>query len=80
MATERQITIYSTPTCPYCQHAKRYLSDKGVVYTEKDVTTDIAARDELVRKSGRLQVPVIEIDGSIVVGFNRPKLEELLKL
>ena len=47
-------------------------------YTEKDVATDLQARDEMVRKSGQLGVPVIDVDGKIIVGFNKPKLDELL--
>lgn len=72
------VTIYSTPTCPYCHQAKRYLAEKGVSYIEHDVGSDVQARDEMVRKTGQLGVPVIDVDGKIIVGFNRPKLDELL--
>lgn len=77
--TDHNITIYSTPSCPYCQQAKQYLSDKGAPYSEKDVATDLSAREDMVKKSGQLGVPVIEVDGNIIVGFNRPKLDEVLK-
>jgi glutaredoxin 3 len=76
--TNKSITVYSTPSCPYCHQAKNYIAQKGFAYTDLDVATDVAARDEMVEKSGQLGVPVIVIDGSIVVGFNRAKLDELL--
>jgi glutaredoxin 3 len=72
------VTVYSTPTCPYCHQAKKYLTDKGVSFVDKDVATDLQARDEMVRKSGQLGVPVLDVDGNLIVGFNRQKLEELL--
>jgi glutaredoxin 3 len=60
--------------------AKAYLSDKKIAYTEKDVQFDIAAREEMVQKSGQLGVPVIDIDGTIIVGFDKPRVDELLDL
>lgn len=74
------VTIYSTPTCGYCKMAKAYFQENNVQYTEKDVSVDAAARDEMVQKSGQLGVPVIDIDGNLVVGFDKPKLGELLGL
>lgn len=78
MSDNHNITVYSTPTCPYCQQAKRYLTEKGVPFTDKDVAVDLQARDEMVKKSGQLGVPVIEVDGNIIVGFNRTQIETLL--
>lgn len=72
--------IYSTPTCVYCRAAKKFFADHNVQYEEKDVLTDIPARQEMVDKSGQLGVPVIDIDGQIVVGFNKQKLAELLHI
>lgn len=74
------VTIYSTPTCGYCKMAKAYFQENNVQYTEKDVSVDAAARDEMVQKSGQLGVPVIDIDGTLVVGFDKSKLAELLGL
>lgn len=74
----RQVTVYSTPTCPYCHRAKDFLKEKGVDFTDLDVAADIEARNTMVQKSGQLGVPVIEVDGQIVIGFNRAKLEEIL--
>ena len=76
--TTKRVTIYSTPTCPYCRQAKDYLTSKGIAFTELNVATDLDARNAMVQRSGQLGVPVIEVDGQIVVGFNRGKLDELL--
>jgi glutaredoxin 3 len=59
--------------------AKDFFKESGIEYTEKDVTTDIAAQQEMIEKSGALAVPVIDIDGQIIVGFNKEKLKEFLK-
>jgi glutaredoxin len=54
------------------------LAEKGVSFQDKDVSTDLQAREEMVKKSGQLGVPVIEVGDKIIIGFNRPKLDELL--
>jgi len=54
------------------------LAEKGVPFTDKDVASDLQAREEMVKKSGQLAVPVIDVDGNIIVGYNKPKLDELL--
>jgi len=74
------IIIYTTPSCVYCKMAKEFFKENGVEYKELNVAVDEKARDEMVQKSGQLGVPVIEIDGKIVVGFDRPQLAELLKI
>jgi glutaredoxin 3 len=71
------ITIYTTPTCSYCHMAKEFFKENNLEYTEKDVSKDPAARDEMIQKSGQMGVPVIEIDDKTVVGFDKGKLEEL---
>lgn len=71
------ITIYSTPTCVYCKMAKAYLTQKNVSFAEKDVLSDLAAREEMVKKSGQMGVPVIDIDGTIIIGFDQSKIAEL---
>lgn len=72
------VKIYTTPTCVYCRHAKAFFQKNNVEYEEVDVTKDQQALQDMVQKSGQLGVPVIDISGQIVVGFNKPKLEELL--
>ncbi len=74
----KEVAVYSTPTCPYCHQAKEFLKGKGVDFTDYNVATDMEARNTMVQKSGQLGVPVIVIDGEVVVGFNRGKIEELL--
>lgn len=73
------IKMYSTPACPYCTMAKEYLSSKEVSYTNADVSRDKNARDEMVKLSGQMGVPVIVIDGNVIVGFDRTKIDSLLQ-
>lgn len=73
------ITVYTTPTCPYCTLAKEFFKGHGVTFTEIDVAADPAAANEMVKKSGQMGVPVIEIGNEIVVGWNQTAIEEVLK-
>ena len=75
-----QVTIYTTPTCGFCHMAKDYFKQHKIDYQEKDVTQDHASLEEMIKKSGQLGVPVIDIDGQITVGFDQPQLANLLKL
>ncbi|MBU6414952.1 glutaredoxin family protein [Patescibacteria group bacterium] len=70
--------IYTTPSCVYCKMAKEFFAKHGIAYEEKNVAQDVSARDEMVQKSGQLGVPVIDIDGQIIIGFDQPRLAELL--
>ncbi len=72
------ITIYSTPSCTYCKMLKSYLGQKNVAYTDFDVSKDQAKAEEMVRKSGQMGVPVVDIDGKIIVGFNKPEIDRLI--
>lgn len=74
------IKIYSTPTCPYCVTLKNFLKEKGIEFKDIDVSMDAAARDEMVEKSGQMGVPVADINGQVVIGFDRDKICELLKI
>lgn len=76
--TSKNVVVYSTPTCPYCIQVKEYLKSKNIPFTDYNVAVDVEARNAMVQKSGQLGVPVIEVDGQIVVGFNRAKLDQLL--
>ncbi len=73
-----QITIYSTPTCVYCRMAKEYFKKSDVAYTEHDVASDLAARKDMFDKSHQMGVPVIDIDGKIIVGFDQHAIDEAL--
>ena len=72
------VTIYTTPTCVYCKMTKEFFKENNVEYTEKDVTTDDAARETMITKSGQMGVPVVDIDGELTVGFDKDRLTELL--
>lgn len=76
----KKVIIYTTPTCIYCKMAKEFFAKNNVVYTERNVAEDEAARKEMVEKSHQLGVPVIEVNGEIFVGFNRTELESALGL
>jgi len=73
------ITMYTTPTCAFCHMAKEYFKSKKIDFTAKDVTTDRQAYDELVEKSQQLGVPVIDIGGTIIIGFDRPRIDLALR-
>jgi glutaredoxin 3 len=74
------VTIYTTPSCGYCKMAKAFFKEHSVEYIERDVTIDPAAMNEALEKSGQTGVPVIDIDGTISVGFDQEKLKELLHI
>lgn len=73
-----EVVVYSTPTCSYCHQVKQYLGQQGIAHREVDVAADPQAAAEMVNLSGQRGVPVVVIDGQVVVGFNRPRIDELL--
>lgn len=73
-----RVIIFTTPTCTYCNMTKKYLREKGVRFKEVDVSRDPAAARDMVRRSGQMGVPVLDIGGKIVVGFDRPKINQYL--
>ncbi len=75
---EREVIVYSTPSCPWCQVAKRHLEERGVDFREVDVSSDQQAAMEMIRKTGQQAVPVVEIDGEVVVGFDKGRIDQLL--
>ncbi len=72
------VTIYTTPTCTYCTQAKAYFRQKGVPYTEKDVSVDRQAAYEMVRMTQQQGVPVIRIGNEVIIGFDRRRIEKVL--
>lgn len=74
------IKVYSTPTCTYCVTLKKFLTEKGIQFEAVDVSQSENDLKEMVEKSGQMGVPVIDIDGQVVVGFNRNKIMELLNI
>ena len=73
------VTIYTTPTCAFCHAAKEWMKSRNVAYSEIDVSRDPNGVKKLIDLSGQLGVPVIDVDGLIIVGFNRPHLEVALR-
>jgi len=74
------VKIFTTPICPYCFTLKEFLKEHKVSFEEIDVSKDEKARDYMVEKTGKMEVPVVEIDGEIVVGFDKPKIVKILGL
>jgi glutaredoxin 3 len=76
----REVKIYTTPTCPYCKMAKKFLDDNGIKYQEFDIVQDKAARKEMKDNCNSLSVPTICFDKEVVVGFNEAELRKKLGL
>ena len=74
------IKIYSTPSCPYCFTLKEFLKQNNIEFEDIDVSKDEKALKEMVEKSGQMGVPVVEIDGQIVVGFDKEKISKILNI
>jgi glutaredoxin-like YruB-family protein len=73
-----RVIVFTTPTCTYCTMTKKYFRDKGIKFKEVDVSRDAAAARDMVKRSGQMGVPVVDIGGKIVVGFDRPKINKYL--
>jgi len=74
------ITVYSTPTCGFCVKAKNYFKENNISFTDYNVAENREKAEEMVRKSGQMGVPVIDINGKIIVGFNKPEIDKALNL
>ena len=72
------VTIYSTPTCGYCNIAKDYFRKNNISFQDYNVAADVRRAEEMVKKSGQMGVPVIDINGRIIVGFNQPEIERAI--
>lgn len=72
------VKIYTTPSCVYCKMSKQFFTQNNISYEEVNVAIDVPAREEMVKKSGQMGVPVIDVDGKIIIGFDEPKLREAL--
>lgn len=75
-----EVTLYGLPHCPTCKVTKEFLKENGISFIEHDVSKDRQAAKEMIVKSEQKQVPVIDVDGTLVIGFDQDKLEELLGL
>jgi len=74
---QQTATIYSTPTCQFCKNVEAYLDEKGYKYEKIDVSADPAKAQEMIDKSGQMGVPVTDIKGEIIIGWDKPKFEAL---
>ena len=77
---DKNVTIYSTPTCHFCQMTKDFLTEKGIGYTEYNVAADLEKRQEMIQKSGQMGVPVIYVGDQLIVGFDKERLTSTLGL
>lgn len=75
-----EVIIYTTETCPYCKMTKDFLKENNTEYTEYDVTHDKEKAKEAVKKSGQMAIPIIDIDGKIIVGFDKEELKKALRI
>ena len=77
---EKSVKIYSTPVCPFCIRAKQFLKDNNIAFLDVDVSKDEAKAQEMVQKSGQIAVPVLDIDGEIIAGFDKERIKKALGL
>ena len=77
---DKKVKIYSTPACPYCIRAKQFLKENNVIFEDIDVSTNQQAAEEMIQKSGQMGVPVLDIDGEIIVGFDKERVKQALGL
>lgn len=76
----KKVRVYSTPTCPYCRMTKEYLKQNNVTFEDIDVSANENAANQMVELSGQMGVPVLDVEGQVIVGFDRPKIAAALGL
>ena len=76
----KKVIVYSTPTCPHCINAKKFLTDNNIEFENFDVSSDQTKANEMIQKSGQMGVPVVEIEGEIITGFDKGKISKVLGL
>ncbi|MBI4132198.1 MAG: NrdH-redoxin [Candidatus Sungbacteria bacterium] len=76
----KHVKIYTTPTCVYCRMTKQFFEANNIAYEELNVAADARAREEMITKSGQFGVPVTDVDGQLVIGFDQARLSELLEI
>jgi glutaredoxin-like YruB-family protein len=80
MTTQPKVIVFSTPTCSFCNQAKRYFREKNIRFTDVDVSRDQSAARDMMRSTGQMGVPVILINNKAIVGFDRPKINQMLNI
>ena len=76
----KSVKVYSTPTCPYCIRVKQFLAENNIPFENYDVSADQAKAEEMIQKSGQMGVPMLDIEGEIIVGFDKEKIKQALGL
>lgn len=76
---DSKVVVYSTPTCGFCHMVKKYFDENDIQYRDIDISSDAQGYKDVLEKTGQLGVPVVDIDGIIVIGFDRPKIDAALK-
>ncbi len=76
----KNVKVYTTPTCPWCMRVKQFLKENNIAFEDIDVSRNRAAAEEMIMKSGQMGVPVIDVDGEIIIGFDKERLEKVLGL
>ena len=76
----KKVVVYSTPTCPFCQRVKQFLTDNNIEFENIDVAADQTKAKEMTEKSGQMGVPVLDIEGKIIVGFDKDKISQALEI
>lgn len=74
-----KVKVYTTPTCPWCVKVKTYLKSKNVPYVEVNVAADEKAQEEMIEKSGQMGVPVLDINGTIIIGYDVDAIDQAIK-
>lgn len=74
----KKVKVYSTSTCPYCIRAKQFLKESAVIFEDIDVSMNQSAAQEMIKRSGQMGVPVIDIEGELIVGFDKDKIKKAL--
>ena len=77
---DKKVKVYSTLTCPFCVRAKQFLKENNIVFEDIDVSANQLAVEEMIKISGQMGVPVLDIDGEIIVGFDKEKISQALEL
>jgi len=77
---DKKVTVYSTSTCPFCIRAKQFLKENSIKFEDIDVSENQEKAQEMIKRSGQMGVPVLDIDGEIIVGFDKEKIKETLGL
>jgi len=77
---DKNVIVYSTPTCPWCARTKQFLKENNITFQDFDVSANQQAAEEMVKKSGQMGVPVLDIDSEIIVGFDKEKIKAVLGL